>query len=105
MAALHDIRRALERPELENNHGLVDRFIELLTGGKGFSTDEAEFRAWMADRTMNRGHDGVMLMNTQGEFKKRLHAQMAKWSQQNYVHVRVGTQNGIKALHVGICVR
>jgi hypothetical protein len=78
-AALRDLRRALGRPELENDNGLVDKFIDLLTDGKGLSNEESEFKSWAVDRMLNQGREGGQLMNAPGEFKRRLDAQFAKW--------------------------
>jgi len=59
--------------------GLVDRLIELLTGGKGFSNDEAEFKQWMLDIMINDGKTGERINGLQGEWKRRCDTHFSKF--------------------------
>lgn len=71
--ALEALLRALHRKDLENDVGLVDRLIELMTGNKGLPNDEAEFKQLMEK------HAG-RLAGIQGEWKKRYDSHRAKWN-------------------------
>lgn len=77
--ALDVITRALRRKDLENDASLVDRLIELLTGGKGFSDDETIFKNWMLEVLTNDQKSAAKLKGVNGEWKKRCDAQLAKW--------------------------
>ncbi|PPR04978.1 hypothetical protein CVT24_010436 [Panaeolus cyanescens] len=78
--AIETIIRALKRKDLENESGLVDRLIELLTHGKGLSDDEAIFKQWAIDLIINDKRPFVKsLMDVKGEYRRRIDAQFAKF--------------------------
>lgn len=77
--ALDAITRALRRKDLENDAGLVDRLIGLLTEGKGFSDDEGVFKNWMLDVLINNQKTAAKLEGVNGEWKRRCDRQFAKW--------------------------
>ncbi|TFK42924.1 hypothetical protein BDQ12DRAFT_696320 [Crucibulum laeve] len=74
------IARALRRSDLENDKGLVDRLIELLTDGKGLSDDEGTFKCWILDILINDKKTSGRVKGLKGEWKRRLDAQFAKWN-------------------------
>ncbi|KDR73474.1 hypothetical protein GALMADRAFT_612005 [Galerina marginata CBS 339.88] len=78
--ALDAIARALRRKDLENDVGLVDRLVELITGGKGFPKDEADFKNWMLDVLINDRKSSERLSGIKGEWSRRCDAQFAKWN-------------------------
>jgi hypothetical protein len=73
------LTRALRRKELESDKGLVDKLIEILTDGKGLSNDEGVFKSWILDVSINDPKTGEMLSGLGGEWKRRIHAQFARW--------------------------
>ncbi|KAH9483734.1 Small glutamine-rich tetratricopeptide repeat-containing protein 2 [Psilocybe cubensis] len=77
--ALDAIARGLRRKELENDVGLVDRLIELMTDGKGLSDDEETYKNWWLDVSINDARSSERLRGIQGEWKKRCAAQLEKW--------------------------
>jgi hypothetical protein len=79
-AALRVFRRALSRPELQNQTALVDAFIDLLTEGKGLPDDEVGFKSWVELLLSRHGREGFELIGTPGDFKSRLDVQRANWT-------------------------
>jgi hypothetical protein len=77
--AQDSIARALRRPDLENDNGLVDRLIELQTDGKGFSNDEGVFKNWMLDILINDQASSKRMTGIKGEWHRRCDAHFAKW--------------------------
>lgn len=73
------IARALRRKDLENDSGLVDRLIDLTTGGKGFSDDESTFKSWMVDVMLNNRKSSDRISGIKGEWERRCNAQFAKF--------------------------
>ncbi|EDR11276.1 uncharacterized protein LACBIDRAFT_293413 [Laccaria bicolor S238N-H82] len=73
------IARALRRPDLENDKNLVDRLIDLLTGGKGMSNDEGTFKNWMLDVLINDRRSSERLSGIDGEWRRRCDEQFARW--------------------------
>ncbi|KAF9533411.1 hypothetical protein CPB83DRAFT_782965 [Crepidotus variabilis] len=65
------IARALKRKDLENDNGLVDRFIELLTNGKGFPDEESLFRDFMQD-TIRDKKSAIRMRGVEGLYKERV---------------------------------
>lgn len=65
---------ALQRPDLENSNALVDKFIELITDGKGFPKDEAAFKSWSVDAMLNNRVLSKQISLVKGEFKRRMDA-------------------------------
>ncbi|KAJ3509783.1 hypothetical protein NMY22_g16180 [Coprinellus aureogranulatus] len=58
--ALDALAEGLRLPELQNEAGLVDMFIDMQTDGKGLPEDETEFKAavrkiWSKMRRVQRG--------------------------------------------------
>ena len=70
--------RALVRKDLENDSGLVDRLIELLTDGRGFSNDGAVFKQWITDVMIHDKLTGGWLGKVKGEWERRCIAHLAK---------------------------
>ncbi|CAA7267660.1 unnamed protein product [Cyclocybe aegerita] len=77
--ALDAIARALRCKDLENDTGLVDRFIELMTDGKGLSDDEATFKNWTLDVMINDRKSSERLSDIEGEWKRRCDQHLSKW--------------------------
>jgi len=73
------IARALRRKDLENDVGLVDCLVDLLTGGQGFARDEATFKNWMLDVLINDRKSGERLKGIGGEWRRRCDAQFSKY--------------------------
>ncbi|KAF9009361.1 hypothetical protein BDQ17DRAFT_1421550 [Cyathus striatus] len=73
------IVRALLRPDLENDAGLVDRLIDLQTGGKGLSNDEAVFKNWVLDALINNEKSRDRVAELKGEWSRRCDAHFAKF--------------------------
>jgi hypothetical protein len=49
------------------------------TDGKGLSDDEATFRRWMLDISINDKASAVRVKDLGGEWKRRCELQLAKW--------------------------
>lgn len=78
--AIEALIRGLKRKELEDESGLVDRLIDLLTNGKGLSDEEGVFKQWMIDITINDKRPFARsLMDLEGEYKRRIGAQFDKF--------------------------
>lgn len=73
------IARALRRPDLEDDNGLVDLIINLHTDGKGLSDDEETFKSWMVEILLNNRQSAKRLSGLKGGWKQRCDAQFAKW--------------------------
>jgi len=78
-AAQDAISRALRRPDLENDSGLVDRLIELQTDGKGLPQDENAFKTWILDVMINDKKSAKRIYGIKGEWGRRCNEQLAKW--------------------------
>lgn len=74
------VARALHRQELENDLGLVNRLLDLYTGG-GFPDAEVDFKRWMLDVHLNDRKSAERLRDIRGEWTRRCDAQFAKWKQ------------------------
>lgn len=72
------IVRALRRPDLENEPGLVNKLIELLTYGKGLSENEEEFLAWQELELVEDEENAEMMQYVQGLWKRRLEEHLAQ---------------------------
>lgn len=79
-AAKDSVARALRRPDLENDSGLVDRLIDLYTNGKGLSDDQGTFKNWMLDICINDRQSSERLSGIKGEWQRRCSAQFVKWN-------------------------
>jgi len=73
------IARALRRKDLENDAGLVDCLVDLLTAGQGFAKDEETFKNWMLDVLINNRKSAERLKGVGGEWKRRCDAQLSKY--------------------------
>ncbi len=73
------IARALKRNDLENDAGLVDRLIELVTDGEGFSNDEGVFKNMMLDQIINDRRSSERLSDIKGLWEKRCNEQLKKF--------------------------
>jgi len=73
------IARALRRKDLENDVGLVDRLVELMTEGKGLSNDEHTFKNWVSDVMVNDEKSSERLSGLKGEWERRMNAHFEKF--------------------------
>ncbi|KAF8892650.1 hypothetical protein BD779DRAFT_1670316 [Infundibulicybe gibba] len=67
------IVRALRLKELQDDKGLVDRLIEIQTGGKGLSEDKVLFRSWFSEVSKSERMAGIG-----GEWPRRCQAWLEK---------------------------
>lgn len=74
------IVRALRRKDLENDAGLVDCLVDLLTAGQGFPEDEGRFKNWMLDVLINNRKSAERLNGLGGEWRRRCDAQFSKYT-------------------------
>lgn len=73
------IARALRRKDLENDAGLVDCLVDLLTAGQGLANDEETFKNWMLDVLINDRKSAERLKDIGGEWRRRCDAQFSKF--------------------------
>ncbi|KAG6828672.1 hypothetical protein H0H92_007087 [Tricholoma furcatifolium] len=73
------IARGLHLPELENDKGLVDRLIELYTGGKGFPENEDVFKEWLQDVTVSDKNSFTRLDGVKGGWQHKISEHLKKW--------------------------
>jgi tetratricopeptide (TPR) repeat protein len=78
--ALDVLARALRRKDLENDTSLVDDFIAMYTGEKGFLEDETAFRAWLTKILVEDEESKLRLVGVGGEWQRRVDAHLAQWS-------------------------
>ncbi|KAJ7574307.1 hypothetical protein C8J56DRAFT_979339 [Mycena floridula] len=60
----------------ENDHALVQLFIDLFTEGKGFSEDESTFKTFVLDILINDKKSSARLKGLKGAWA----AHLAKWN-------------------------
>ncbi|KAI4518277.1 hypothetical protein K525DRAFT_208944 [Schizophyllum commune Loenen D] len=77
--AMDILAKALRRPALAEEEGLVDMLIDLQTGGRGLSTDEATFKQWLIDLTINDRASADRVLDLKGAWHRRLNDHMARW--------------------------
>lgn len=73
------IARALRRKDLENDAGLVDCLVDLLTAGQGLANDEETFKNWILDVLINDRKSAERLKDIGGEWRRRCDAQFSKF--------------------------
>lgn len=65
------LARALRRKDLENDSGLVDKLVEILTDGKGMPGDVDSFEQWLKGL-------GDICDAVEGEWKRRCDSEQSR---------------------------
>lgn len=76
------VAKAISRPALSMDEGLVNLLINLYTDGKGLPDDEETFRNWMLDIMFNDSPHNLRLKNVKGLWAEKLDAKLKQWSRE-----------------------